>query len=68
MSRAKDLLTIPENVLQSLDADDDLSIAAKYVYLLLYFGYEDIDFDDPVCCVAFSELHDKGYLSYTLTK
>lgn len=30
--------TIPEDKLQDLYNDEDLTLAAKYVYLMLYFG------------------------------
>ena len=57
--------TIPEDKLQDLYNDEDLTLAAKYVYLMLYFGYEDIDFSDNEYSAAFDELHDKGYINYT---
>lgn len=60
--------TIPEDKLQDLYNDEDLTLAAKYVYLMIYFGYEDIDFSDNEYSTAFDELHDKGYINYTLVR
>lgn len=58
---------IPIEVMTALYEDVDLSLEAKALFLLLYAGFDDVDFSDPEQLSAFEELHGKNYLKYSLS-
>lgn len=58
---------IPIEVMTALYEDVDLSLEAKVLFLLLYAGFDDVDFSDPEQLSAFEELHGKNYLKYSLS-
>ena len=58
---------IPIEVMTALYEDADLSLEAKALFLLLYAGFDDVDFSDPEQLSAFEDLHGKNYLKYSLS-
>ena len=57
---------LSSEVVESIYNKSDLSLAAKGLFILLSWGFEDIDFSDPEYVTAFKELHDKRYLNFSL--
>lgn len=57
---------ISSEVVRGIYEISDLSMEAKWLWVLISCGYEDFSLTDPHYLKAFEELHSKRHLNYDI--